>query len=190
MNERRCHACREVKQLEAFPRHRSRPLGRGYACLVCMRAKVKAWSKTARGKERQKIYKRKYRTSARGREKERAFAQRPEQKGKASARRIRRRNTVAGRYTEFSQWLNRRYGMDVEDWARMYDAQDRRCAGCRCAIGVDRGTHVDHCHATGKVRGLLCRGCNTALGSARDSPETLKCLARYLEEANATRATN
>ena len=40
---------------------------------------------------------------------------------------------------------------------------------------------VDHDHETGKVRGLLCNGCNIAIGYAKDSPETLRRMAAYIE---------
>lgn len=39
---------------------------------------------------------------------------------------------------------------------------------------------VDHCHATGKVRGLLCHNCNRALGLLKDSSESLRCAINYL----------
>ncbi len=41
--------------------------------------------------------------------------------------------------------------------------------------------HIDHDHKTGEIRGVLCGGCNVALGSARDDPELLRNLAAYLE---------
>ncbi|WP_088962197.1 endonuclease domain-containing protein [Micromonospora purpureochromogenes] len=43
---------------------------------------------------------------------------------------------------------------------------------------------VDHCRSSKRVRGLLCTGCNSALGHFRDSPETLTAALRYLHEAN------
>jgi hypothetical protein len=46
---------------------------------------------------------------------------------------------------------------------------------------------VDHCHATGKVRGLLCHNCNRALGLMQDNIENIKRAADYLEGATTIR---
>lgn len=62
------------------------------------------------------------------------------------------------------------YGIGPDDYDAMYAAQDGRCAICRRATGKTRRLSVDHDHATGKVRGLLCRVCNDMLGHARDEP--------------------
>lgn len=76
------------------------------------------------------------------------------------------------------------YGIDFEDWARLYARQHGECAGCRAYLDPSANTtHVDHCHETKQVRGLLCAGCNHALGKVKDSVETLVRLAVYLGEA-------
>lgn len=62
----------------------------------------------------------------------------------------------------------------------MFNDQEGLCAICRRQIGFTRETHVDHCHLTGKVRGLLCSGCNRALGGAEDNVETLRRMIAYL----------
>ena len=62
------------------------------------------------------------------------------------------------------------------------------CQVCGHAISV-----VDHCHTTGVVRGALCRGCNLALGFAKDSVDTLSGLIDYLKRAQESinnRTTN
>lgn len=59
----------------------------------------------------------------------------------------------------------------------MRDAQGGLCAICLTASAE----HVDHHHATGAVRGMLCFSCNAALGHFRDEPEVLRRAADYLE---------
>lgn len=57
--------------------------------------------------------------------------------------------------------------------------QRRSCAGC--GKGISESTaRIDHCHTTGKVRGLLCDSCNWALGHAKDDPAVLRRLMAYL----------
>jgi len=74
----------------------------------------------------------------------------------------------------------KRHKIEPSDFLVMMTAQDGKCAGCQTLLTPGRGTHVDHNHATGKIRGLLCRGCNHALGNVADSPEVLEALAAYL----------
>lgn len=72
----------------------------------------------------------------------------------------------------------RSYGISVEQYQQMVDAQDNRCAICG---GVThKALNIDHCHATGKVRGLLCGNCNRALGMFMDSSEYLAKAIKYL----------
>ena len=59
--------------------------------------------------------------------------------------------------------LLKRYGLTLEQWAVMRDAQNGLCAICEQPPAKNRDLHVDHCHETGKVRGLLCLRCNTSI---------------------------
>lgn len=77
----------------------------------------------------------------------------------------------------------RPYGIDGEDWARIFNTQERKCAGCFEHLDGGKHTHLDHCHTTGRVRGLLCTLCNSALGYARDRITTLHNLIYYLERS-------
>jgi hypothetical protein len=72
------------------------------------------------------------------------------------------------------------YGIQPDDYDRLYVAQEGRCAICRRATGKTRRLAVDHDHATGKVRGLLCRVCNSMLGHARDDIEFFVRAVHYL----------
>lgn len=59
------------------------------------------------------------------------------------------------------------------------DAYDEMVANGCSACGSRYRIHIDHDHATGKVRGALCSPCNVALGYMQDSPERLELLAAY-----------
>jgi hypothetical protein len=86
------------------------------------------------------------------------------------------KNPVAER----ERHLVRKYGVTLNTYDRMFADQNGRCA--ICGKTQARAFDVDHCHATGKVRGLLCTSCNRVLGHANDAPETLERAAQYLRE--------
>jgi Recombination endonuclease VII len=73
--------------------------------------------------------------------------------------------------------LKRRYGITAEDADAMLKAQGGLCAIC----GVLPAEHVDHDHATGVVRQLLCFNCNGGLGQFKDDPDVLRAAAAYVE---------
>ena len=83
--------------------------------------------------------------------------------------------------------LKRKYGLTIPQYDALVAAQGGACAICRQAEDkVYRGRvmrlQVDHCHTTGKVRGLLCRACNSGMGLMRDDAARLRTAAEYLEK--------
>lgn len=85
-----------------------------------------------------------------------------------------------------------RYGLSPLEYRRIAaHAQDNLCAICkqpetyRNRTGNICPLAVDHDHATGKIRGLICQKCNTALGSFRDDPAILRAAAHYLRTTSA-----
>ena len=76
----------------------------------------------------------------------------------------------------------KRYGLTLEAFDVLWDVQSGCCAICQRPLSRDRKTHVDHDHTTGRVRGLLCHGCNIGLGSFCDSPNTLVAATEYLRK--------
>jgi hypothetical protein len=77
--------------------------------------------------------------------------------------------------------LKRKFGLTYEQKQAMVSTQNGRCRICQELLQPGRRTHVDHDHASGKVRGILCSGCNTGLGGFRDNPNFLREAARYVE---------
>jgi hypothetical protein len=83
--------------------------------------------------------------------------------------------------------LKYKFGITLQDFDRMVESQGNLCAICGGENVQIRGRTValavDHNHKTGKVRGLLCNGCNTSLGRFKDIP-MLKKAIKYLEETD------
>jgi hypothetical protein len=74
-----------------------------------------------------------------------------------------------------------RYNLTPEAWDAMFEAQGRRCKICRSDVPTTkRGWHVDHCHNSDVVRGILCQKCNQGLGNFRDNVEFLVAAAAYM----------
>lgn len=103
-------------------------------------------------------------------------ANRIERLAKAKARLA--ENPERHRAARRDQKLRRNYGLTQIDRDAMSAAQGGKCAIC----AEIRPLKVDHCHATGRVRALLCGPCNTSLGAFRDKPELLERAAAYLRE--------
>lgn len=75
--------------------------------------------------------------------------------------------------------LKERYGITEEEYYQMALEQGYRCKICN-KEQVTRRFCVDHCHKTGRVRGLLCSSCNKMLGLAKDNQEILHQAIFYL----------
>lgn len=88
-----------------------------------------------------------------------------------------------------------RYGLTKETYKLLHDKQNGLCAICgrpettESSHGNLHKLSVDHDHATGKVRGLLCRSCNLALGKFNDSTSVLASAIAYLEKNNSHDST-
>ena len=89
----------------------------------------------------------------------------------------RQRRTRVRRYDR-ARWL-RRYGLSLADYDAMLARQGGVCGICKRQSGIR--LCVDHCHATGRVRGLLCRSCNAGLGTYKDSLRRTRRATLYLD---------
>lgn len=85
--------------------------------------------------------------------------------------------------------IKRKYGISPEEYNKLAEFQQYRCAVCHQPetkinkkTGKLHSLSIDHCHTTGKVRGLLCDNCNRAEGFLKSDPELIRKLADYLEK--------
>ena len=110
-----------------------------------------------------------------------------EQKAKMAAymREWRKRNPEKAKDAD----LKKSYGISFDDYTTLLAEQQGACAVCRTAPGVvgtgnsSKGTlAVDHCHATGTYRGLLCTNCNLGIGSFFENPDLLIAAAEYIKK--------
>lgn len=77
----------------------------------------------------------------------------------------------------------KKYGIDKQKYFEIMERQGGKCAICGSEIGdaVGNRLYVDHNHADGSVRGLLCCKCNFGIGQFQDDPALLRKAAEYLE---------
>ncbi len=72
--------------------------------------------------------------------------------------------------------LRKNYGMSLADYEEMVFVQGGKCAICH----EEKTLVVDHNHSTGKIRSLLCHGCNKSIGLMKENPLFLQEAAEYL----------
>jgi hypothetical protein len=78
------------------------------------------------------------------------------------------------------------YGITVLEYQGMIALQNNKCAICGVEFNTDNSTraHIDHCHKTGIIRGILCHACNKVLGFARDNVNILEKSIEYLKKSS------
>lgn len=149
-----CGLCCQTRSHDVFGKDKLKQDGRAAWCRACTRE---------------------YNKSPRAKAQRAAWRKRPNVRA-----RILKQNHTRG---AFAGHLRRRCGITFEQFGALIQLQCGLCAGCSVPLtkeGKD-GLHVDHDHVTQAVRGLLCSPCNRALGLVRDSLDTLRALAGYVD---------
>ncbi len=101
-----------------------------------------------------------------------------------------RRSATQKRDNLKSRWttIKRKYGVTKEQYYDLLAKQKGRCAICnRTDAGHENGPdslRIDHCHLTGKIRGLLCHSCNIGIGNLKDNSLLLRAAADYLDRTD------
>lgn len=148
-----CYKCKIQKELVCFYKHNK--TGHRYECIDCVKLAAKA-------------YRQKY----------------PE-KATASWRRANNRYYKANSLRVRGYDLKRTYGITLEQYNAMLEQQGHVCAICKQKEtgkinDVVKSLAVDHCHSTGKIRGLLCSNCNQGIGKLKDNVGIMTNAISYL----------
>ena len=151
-----CTSCGLEKTLEEFRPKKRYALGRDSQCRPCVRLQDKA--RRARNPERQRVADRAH------------YWRNPEP---------RRQKSRGFRFAQ-KYWPGLTAKQALEEWNRMFTEQEGKCAICKDSKPLD----VDHNHATGVVRSLLCNGCNTAFARVKERVATLENMIDYARRWN------
>jgi len=89
--------------------------------------------------------------------------------------------------TRYFSKLKERYSLTKEQYHQMLENQGNKCKICNNSS--ETKLHVDHCHTTNIVRGLLCNKCNQGLGSFKDNSQYLLQAIKYLQDTNTDKTT-
>jgi hypothetical protein len=89
------------------------------------------------------------------------------------------------RNKEGKKWqiIFRKYGITQEDFNKLFELQKGCCAICGKDDFTQWTLNIDHCHKTGKVRGILCNNCNTAIGALQEDVNILQNAIKYINNA-------
>lgn len=154
-----CSKCRESKDLARFSKNKAQPDGLANQCKPCFAEGNKAWRANNKAKiknQSQKYWAETYKP------------------------------VFAKRYADNKEFyknkaLKAAFDITLEQYNEMREAQGNACKICRKPeTAFKKGLAVDHCHKTGKVRGLLCPKCNVGLGQFQDNIEYLTLAASYV----------
>lgn len=153
--KRKCRRCKEEKPESEYSVHKQRKNGSWSLRANCKQCNVKVvgeWFQKNKEKNRIVVRER-YRNNAHVRERVR------------------------------NEGFKRTYGITVADYDKMFELQKGNCAICgEHQSKFERRFDIDHCHETGKIRGLCCIRCNRGLGLFKDKPLLLKNAIAYLEK--------
>ncbi len=203
---KRCNKCGEPKPLDEFYKSSNAPDGRQYRCKKCSISAARQWQidHPEAAREADQRYKASGKNKAKrkerreGPQRERILEQKREswyRNHDSNLDKLRERQADPvfrqQQRDRYEKWrrndprgvtrisIGRLYGLTLDDWDQMVIGQLGCCAICGEA---PLELHIDHCHETNVVRGLLCTNCNNGLGRFADEPNRLRAAADYVEK--------
>lgn len=92
------------------------------------------------------------------------------------------KNIPERKHKKYLQFIKRLYNLTEEEFNLLFSKQNGCCKICELPPNKNKRLHVDHCHKTGKVRGLLCAQCNWFIGKIDKNFEIINKLQEYYEK--------
>lgn len=170
--EKKCPRCGQIKPFAQFHRNQKAPDGLQTYCKPCGTDIQRDWARRNQEKCKEKCR----RWRAENPERSKASSLDYYYRNREKFRQYERKNAVRRQLGR----RKRKFGIDPIEFLALVARQDHRCAICgkrpRCLC-------VDHCHKTGRIRGLLCGPCNKALGAFGDNLNGLMRAVEYLRLA-------
>lgn len=195
ITEKPCSKCKVIKPLSEYYRNPKLSDGHWTACAVCVRARVRSTQRTSAQREKAIKRGREFRRSARGKEYTKQYAAKNRERIRKNIREWSRKRfgyKPRSRMTPEQESLSRRnstlkrkYKITVDDYEQLLTKQRGLCAICGHPPPQDKGENckilaVDHDHASGSIRGLLCHKCNVGMGMLNDDVVLLARAREYL----------
>ena len=169
METKICHKCGEKKELNFENFYKSKQTKSGFKCYckACINKQNKEYDNLNKDKLKTRILKSRNRNE--------------ESKKRHSVSTIKYRNNNIE--STKSRIMQRKYNIDLDYYNIMFQKQNGCCEICsKELVHLGKATHIDHCHSSNKVRGLLCNSCNLALGQFKDNVKTLAKAIEYLNK--------
>jgi len=151
-------------------------------CRVCRSAYMKHYKENNRNKikDSQDLYRLRKGCELRDKLKKRRLENL--EKARAKDRERYHKNKEGHKIRQYRYHLKRTYGLDLLEYEKLFELQSGECAVCLQKPRYK--LHVDHCHTTGEIRGLLCASCNRGMGYFRDDIKSLSRAVKYLQKSH------
>lgn len=181
-NDTKNRGCLKEKEISEFSKNAGNADGLMRLCKsCCSRLYIENYSTNSEFKEKRIAYGREWhkRPEVQARRTQRIKTD-PEFSKKVKEWQRKSRQKPESKAKHRDSTLRREFGISLKEYNSMLETQHRVCAICEQKCDIALSLAVDHCHTSGKVRGLLCSRCNTGLGLFRDAPQLLEKAKQYL----------
>lgn len=154
-----CYLCKNGLSLNEFYKNNKSKDGYQHRCKKCAKETVSNWQK----QNPKKVHTRNMRWEKRHPDK------------------VKRKRSKYRNSDTYKNWYYQKYyNITLKTYLLLSEQQDNKCLIC----SKKESLHVDHCHKTGKIRGLLCGNCNKAIGLLKENKNNLNNAILYLEKFN------